>query len=329
MVKVAKLWPAIADDTPLDEAEEMRRVARPSDFPLGRLTESEFMGIAIPDPRFILRGLIVEKSITIVNGSRGCGKSWLVESIANEVTWGGQVGPWKVEEPVNVMFVDGEMSMSLLQTRLKMMNKGRNVRRKPKVLHFYPESYAYRIGLKRVSILDPAWREYIIGATQEFDIGLLILDNLSSLAPGIDENEKMAFDPVNRWLLELRFHDVATLMAHHTGKSGKQRGTTAHEDHVDTAIQLNETRKAKRTGKCGFVCHPTKDRASVVQGRSYTMELVEGTEGRMEFAAAEVDRGAGTKLSIAARDLEGMTWREAKDKWGVSKASFYRIRERR
>ena len=324
MSRVARLWPTIADDTPLDKAEEIRRAARPSDFPLGVLTEVEFMGIDIPEPKFILRELIMDKSIIIINGERGGGKSWLMESIANEVTWGGQIGPWKVEEPVNVMFVDGEMSMSSLQSRLKMMNQGRDVRKKPRTIYLYPESYAYRIELNRASILDRAWREFILEITKRLDVGLLMLDNLSSLAPGIDENDKMAFDPVNRWLMELRSSDVSTVMAHHTGKSGEQRGTTAHEDHVDAAVLVTQTKRAMDTGKCEFVIKPTKDRAGVMRGNAYKMELVDGEKGRKEFEATLIDKKMGTRLA----DVEGMNYVEAKSKLGISRATYFRAKRR-
>jgi putative DNA primase/helicase len=322
MARSAKLWPTIADDTPLERAEQIRKADKPTDFRLGVLTKAEFMGISIPEPKFILSGLVMEKSITIVNGARGCGKSWLIESIANEVAWGGRVGPWECEKAMNVLLVDGEMSMSLLQERIRMMDLGRDVRRQPRSLYLYPESYSYRLGLKRASILDSVWRCFILDLIGELDVGLLVLDNLSALAPGIDENEKMEFDPVNRWLLELRFHDVATIMAHHLGKSGDQRGTTAHEDHVDLAIQLHNP---NRRGGCKFLCTPTKDRAYITGDRKWRMELVEGKGGRKEFKWSEISEGKeeGTSLNV-----EGFTCDEAMHRFGISRRTYFRAKRK-
>ena len=325
MARTAKLFP-IAPDTPLDEAEKLRRVDDPRNYRMGTTSEQELMGMVIPERKFILGGLIAEKSINIVNGFRGSGKSWLMLIMANEVSWEGEVGPWKVEAPTNTLLVDGEMPISLLQERMKMINKGRDIRKKEYKMWVYSEAYAYRIGLKRASILDSVWREWLLEETERKKIGLLILDNLSSLAPGIDENDKMAFDPVNRWLLELRFQGVSVVMAHHTGKSGQQRGTTAHEDHVDLAIDLTKP-PGHQPHLCHFICTITKDRACATEGIKVALELIEDG-GRAKFKWGEVKEGAGARLGMTAGDLDGMTWKEANEKYGISRRSFFRIRSK-
>ena len=71
------------------------------------------MGIKLEAKDFILRDLLTMESIIIINGFRGSGKSWFVLSMANEVTWGGRLGPWKVENPVNTLVIDGEMPICL------------------------------------------------------------------------------------------------------------------------------------------------------------------------------------------------------------------------
>lgn len=324
MAKTAKLSP-IAPDTPLDEAEELRRVEDPRNYRMGTTSEVELMGLIIPERKFILKGLIAEKSINIVNGFRGSGKSWLMLMMGNEVSWEGEVGPWKVEAPTNVLLVDGEMPISLLQERMKMINRGRDIREKKYRMWVYSEAYAYRIGLKRASILDSVWREWLLEETEKRKIGLLILDNLSSLAPGIDENDKMAFDPVNRWLLELRFQGVSVIMAHHTGKSGQQRGTTAHEDHVDLAIDLTKP-PGHQPHLCHFVCAVTKDRACATEGNKIVLELIEGKEGRVKFEWRDVKVVSDVYVKFIEENPNS-TWHDAKDKLGISKATFYRAKD--
>lgn len=330
MTKTAKMMP-LSQDIPLEEAEEIRKTDDPRDYGRAVISDEELMGMKIPERKFILNGLIAEKTITIVNGFRGSGKSWMAMGIVNEVAWGGRIGPWDAPEARNVMLVDGEMPLSLLQERFKMLNRGRDIKNREGEVWIYAEAYAYRIGLKRASILDPAWREYLLEETERRGIELLVLDNLSSLAPGIDENDKMAFDPVNRWLLELRFQGVSVVMTHHTGKSGQQRGTTAHEDHVDLAIDLTRP-PDHRPHLCHFVCTTTKDRACATEGRIVTLELVEGEDGRMEFAWTERGKEGGRfiqKYEVDKKDLDGIGWKEAKDKWGMSKKTYYRIKSGR
>ncbi len=322
MVKTVRLVP-IKHDTPLEQAERIRRADDPNDYSRSILSEDEFMNISMPERVHVVRNLIVEKTITIVNGYRGGGKSWFVDVLSNEISWGGQVGPWKVEKPLNCLKVDGEMPLSLLQERMRKMNSGRNVEDKPAKWYIYPESYAYRIGLNRANLLEPVWRERISDEIDRMDIGLLVLDNLSSLCPGIDENDKTPFDAVNRWLLELRFNGVTIIMTHHTGKSGEQRGTSAHEDHVDTALVLDKPPGYVYDDGCKFICIPTKDRDFIMQGESVTLQLIDNEEtGRSEFATVVTKGGRGQSVMLSPE----VTRKEARE-LGISDRTLYRIRK--
>ena len=324
---MARLLP-LSPGLELEQAEKLRRTSIATDFERGVLLEDEVMGVKMPPTKFLLQNLITEKSINLINGFREMGKSWLAMMIANEVTWGetGKVGPWRVGESVHTLLVDGEMPLSMVQDRLARMNKGRRkIRYKDSLLFIYPESYAYRIGLKRSNLLDPKWREAISDVVHKHSIGLLILDNLSSLAPGIDENVKMPFDPINRWMLELRFYGTTIILTHHVGKSGEQRGTTAHEDHLDTSLVLNRPANYKRTDGCKFVCRVTKDRSMVTEGKQFTLQLCENKDGGLEFGVV-----ADIGIDLACRELSGspgLTEDEALDK-GISHSTFHRAKDR-
>ncbi len=43
-------------------------------------------------------------------------------------------------------------------------------------------------------------------------IKLWVVDNLASVAGGLDENSRQDWDPVNQWLLELRFAGITTMI---------------------------------------------------------------------------------------------------------------------
>ena len=314
----------IPEYTPLDEAELLRRTDNPSNFSCAVLTEEDIRHLTLPNRKYLVEGLIKEESITIINGFRGEGKSWFVMAIANEVTWGGQIGPWKINNPANVLIVDGEMPIDLIQDRIKKMNIGRGYMHKPSQLYFYPECYAYRIGLHRANLLNEMWRKAIMEIVIALNVELLVLDNLSSLAPGIDENSKMEFDPVNRWLLELRFHKVAIIMTHHVGKSGEQRGTTCHEDHVDVSLMIKRPKGYQKEDGCKFICRVDKDRTFVTEGEEHCLQLVESESGRLEFAVMESEEGKGMKLFQKDPNI---TEKEAKEK-GISRATYYRARKK-
>jgi hypothetical protein len=72
---------------------------------------------------------------------------------------------------------------------------------------------------------------------------VLILDNLSTLACGMKENEADSWELVNNWLLDLRRRKIAVVIVHHAGRSGEMRGTSKREDNVFWIIALDDTKK--------------------------------------------------------------------------------------
>lgn len=301
------------------------------DFESALLTEHKLTHVLhFPEQPFIIQGLIPFNTITLVNGPRGGGKTWFVEMMANEVTWRGSLGPWAVVNPVNTLLIDGEMSMKMIQERLILMNQGRgDVNSKPASLYVYSEAWAYQLGIARSSILDSMWRERMKDIIMRHQIKLLVLDNLASLAPGIDENDKFAFDPVSRWLLELRFEGVSIVMTHHTGKQGQQRGTSAHEDHVDTSLMLKLPKGYQSHMGCKFICEVTKDRGYMTEGMRYELSLVTDAQGKTFFSYTDTNDEGLSTVDRAMRILEeypGMSWKEAEANHGIKKNTFYRAK---
>jgi hypothetical protein len=74
-------------------------------------------------------------------------------------------------------------------------------------------------------------------------VKVLILDNLSTLASGMKENEADSWELVNNWLLDLRRRKIAVVIVHHAGRSGEMRGTSKREDNVFWIIALDDAEK--------------------------------------------------------------------------------------
>jgi putative DNA primase/helicase len=62
------------------------------------------------------------------------------------------------------------------------------------------------------------------------DAVFILVDNLSTLCPGVKENESDSWVPVQRWALAQRRAGKSVLFVHHAGKSGTQRETSRKED---------------------------------------------------------------------------------------------------
>ena len=86
------------------------------------------------------------------------------------------------------------------------------------------------------------WQEAILALREKRpDIRVVLFDNLSCLLPSVQEDKRD--DWVQRvlpFIITLRRRCIATVLLHHAGKGGDQRGTSAREDAPDTIIRLDE-----------------------------------------------------------------------------------------
>lgn len=220
---------------------------------------SKIDSLMISERQNIITPWLKEESITLISGPRGVGKSMLGIAITQAVTQKTSFGPWAVETSQPCLYLDGEMPGSDLRERFHLFENNLS-RRSP--LYLYSDHYASTLGLPRGNLLSETWRASIKNYLIEKGIRLWIVDNLASLTPGIDENLKKDWDPVNQFLLELRFAGIATIMLHHTGKDGGQRGTSAREDNLDISILLKMPSGYVKEDGCSFILSFTKARVS-------------------------------------------------------------------
>lgn len=206
-------------------------------------TSSDFLQQRIPKPRFYLKPWLSEGSITQIHGARGAGKTWLSLIVATMLTReeyrDHELGSLIVKTPVKVLMVDGEMRPFDIQQRLKALAERFGPEHPDCPLQILSNSQVMSRGLPSLNIADEVCRNVI----ERLVLGdekpkVLILDNIASLAPGIDENAKRDWDPINQWLLSLRHAGVAVVFVHHEGKNRQQRGTSGREDNLDTVIQV-------------------------------------------------------------------------------------------
>jgi putative DNA primase/helicase len=173
--------------------------------------------------------------IAMICGPRGIGKTWFAMCLLDAVTKGIPFGPWKTVKSVPCLYLEADMPEQDIQARLKVLNS--DIERNAP-LHIYSDAHANTLGLQRANLLDEEWRYNMKQVLLKLGIKLWVADNLASLTPGIDENAKQDWDPINQWLLDLRFAGISTILMHHTNKTGGQRGTSAREDNIDISIML-------------------------------------------------------------------------------------------
>lgn len=90
---------------------------------------NDLIGMEIPTKETILFPWVNEKSIILTSAWRGFGKTWFWLSICDCISRGEKFGPWATQNPVPMLYLDGEMPLCDIQDRLKRLNKGRGQRK--------------------------------------------------------------------------------------------------------------------------------------------------------------------------------------------------------
>jgi len=223
------------------------------------LDVSDYHRIELPRKRTILHPIVCEQQIILTSGWRGVGKSWFALGLIDAVTRGTSLGPWEVETPVPCLYLDGEMAAEDTRKRIRDLNPSEE-RKSP--LYVYSDAYANHLGLARANLLSETWRSTMKRMLLTRGVKLWVIDNIASLASGIDENLKRDWDPVNSWLLDLRFAGISTVLLHHTNKEGGQRGTSAREDNIDMSIILKQPADYEADKGADFILTFSKSRVS-------------------------------------------------------------------
>jgi putative DNA primase/helicase len=220
-----------------------------------------FISLKLPEKKTILDPWITEQNIGLINGWRGTGKTWLGLGIIDAVTKGQNFGPWEVENSVPCLFLDAEMPVQDLQYRAMQLKMGENTK---SPVYIYSSHSGSELGLPKANLTDEKWQAFMKKNLLDLGVKLWVADNIGALASGINENSKEAWDPINQWLLDLRFSGISTILLHHTGKEGDQRGTSAREDNVDTSITITLPPGHTAEDGCHFIMKFKKNR--VVSG---------------------------------------------------------------
>lgn len=267
-----------------------------------------------------------ENSIGLISGWRGTGKSFLAMALLDAVSNGKPFGQWKCQTSAPCLYLDGEMTICDIQERLELLGIDSN---RKKSFFIYSDAYANRLGLSRANLNSDTWRQSLKRILTTRGIKLWVIDNIASVCGGIDENSRQDWDPVNQWLLELRFAGVSTILLHHTGKTGAQRGTSAREDNLDYSITLKRPFDYVPEDGARFIVHFSKARVS-----TGGLKLIQDTEFKFtnEDSGNHVWTHTGvkeeTRIQILEQLDEGLAQKEVAETLGISKGHVSKIRNK-
>ncbi len=219
-------------------------------------TIHDFLRVELPPRANILAPWLPTQGLAMIYSKRGVGKTHVGLGIAYAVASGGKFLKFEAPEPRRVLYVDGEMSAVVMQERLAAIVKASNA--EPPAPDFLkiitPDLQEHSIP----DLSDPDGQEAI---EEHLDgVSLVIIDNLSTIFRHGNENEAESWLPAQEWALSLRRRGVSVLFIHHAGKGGQQRGTSRHEDVLDSVICLKHPGDYTPTEGARFEIHFEKAR---------------------------------------------------------------------
>ena len=223
--------------------------------PLNVLTLEELLNKEIPPRQNLLSPWLPSQGLCMIYATREFGKTWMALEIAYSVASGGSFLCWEAESPNGVIYIDGEMPLSLLQERLSGIKqwRGQEISKPFNILS--PDVQEF--GIPDLSSTEG---QNEIDTLISDEIKLVVLDNLSTLFRSGKEYDSDSWLPVQEWLLRLRSRGKSVLLIHHAGKSGQQRGTSRREDVLDTVISLRKPENIDKDSGACFEVHFEKNR---------------------------------------------------------------------
>lgn len=283
----------------------------------------DLLAVQLPQRERYLPWLAAASS-AMVFGPRGVGKTNFGLGLVTALTTSTPLLRWPVKAPVGVLYIDGEMQLDELRSRAASL-----LSQPPQApLLFLTSELVYHKTQRDLVLTSPETRAEIVAILEQHPaIKVIIFDNISALFSGLDEDSKRHWEPVAAWLIKLRHRGVTTVLVHHAGKSGQQRGTSGREDSLDTVIQLDRPAEYDPREGCHFELRFTKCRS--VKGDDVTPLDVklEDQNGRLVWTYAPLEE---SKLDQVKKLLaEGITSpAEIAEALGINRTWAWRLKKR-
>jgi putative DNA primase/helicase len=155
---------------------------------------------------------------------------------------------------------------------------------------------------------------------------VLVLDNVSCLFPGMNEDKKQDWEPIAQWLIQLRHRGITVLVGHHAGKNGQQRGTSGRADALDTIIALTRAPDSRPEDGCHF--HLRFEKARGVTGPAVAgLDVrLESQDGRLVLTSTDLE--VTRTEQVKAMLYDEIPAKVIADELGIQLSYVYRMKKR-
>ncbi len=277
----------------------------------------DLMVADLPERRVLIDPLFTTKTLALLYGPRGLGKTFVAMGIAWAAASGGSFLDWRASRPIRVVYLDGEMAASEIRDRLALFGPV------PETLEFMLAD----LGTAR-AIPDLGTQRGQIDLFTLFDDErpeLLVIDNLASLV-GFRSKDPDPWRTVQHFLMMLRRLGIAVLIVHHANKQGHQRGTSRREDIVDLVMAIRRPADYQPSEGARFELHFEKTRS--LYGAAIDpieARLAVDADGRAHWSWSKAEAHEFDRVAALLRD--GLNPNQVARELGISKSKAYRLRQ--
>jgi putative DNA primase/helicase len=290
--------------------------------PLRVITAADLLTMDLPERAHALAPVVPLPGLVMVYAPRGMGKTYASLSMAIGIAAGCRVMKWRAPVPRRTIYIDGEMPAGAVKERVAQLLTGAEAVPDADYLRFMcadlmPEGIP--------NIARPEVQDAIGVAFGDAEV--VFLDNLSTLAAGLRENEADDWGGLQRWFMALRRAKKTVVLIHHAGKGGQQRGTSRREDVLDTVIALRRPADYEAEQGARFEVHLEKARGVMgADAAPFEAKLIETAEGGLTWALADLANAQRDRAEALLRD--GVTIRDVSDETGMSRSAVHRLKKR-
>jgi putative DNA primase/helicase len=276
------------------------------------------MDLQIKPRQYAIQPILPFPGLGQIYAPRGLGKTFVALSFSLAIASGGTFMRWRAPEPRRVLHIDGEMPAGELRERAKQLMRAMSAKPREGFLGF---SIGDLLEAGIPNIASEAGMEMISRAMEGADV--LVLDNLSTLAAGMRENEADDWGPFQTFLLALRRSGKTVLLIHHAGKGGQQRGTSRREDALDTVIALRRPDGYSPEEGARFEVHIEKARGAMGPDVApFEARLSETAEGGLAWSERAIDNGK--REAALAMLADGVSLRNVEKETGIPRSTLGR-----
>jgi hypothetical protein len=270
-----------------------------------------------------------------VFAARGLGKTWLAMHIAHGVATKQDIGPWTTHRQLKVLYLDGEMPAAEIKRRDYALGN-----RTEALVYVNHEILFERTG-KVMNLADPEFQEATLATCKAKGFQMLCMDNLSTLASGIDENKAIDWELIQPWLLRLRRERITVIFIHHAGRNNEMRGVSKREDPASWILRLDEPNDASDQKGAHFISRFTKWRNAIRQPRTYEWIYAPGENGEtlvevreaapLEIFKRLIENGLDTctmlaeEMNVSAGYISQLATQGEREGWLTKKGRKYLI----